>query len=79
MKTVDLYWYNGLSNSVSFYNDTLDESNHIGDVNGSTPIKLSVDILTTAQLVIKQVSQDKILISSVDIASISEAADEVLG
>jgi hypothetical protein len=76
LKTIELYWYNGLSNKVSFYNDTLDESSYMGSIEGNTPIKLSMDIREDSIPVIKQVSQDKILISSVVLANVIEEKDE---
>ena len=68
LKTVELYWFNGLDTKVYFYNDTLEEKNFMGSVAANTPIKLSVDIRTYTSLVLKQVSQDKILVSSVDMS-----------
>jgi len=67
-KNIEVYWFNGLDTKVSFFNDTLDEANFMGSIEGNTPIKLSVDIQEHTNLVIKQVSHDKILISSVSMA-----------
>lgn len=75
LKTIEIYWFNGLKNKVSFYNDTLDEANFMGSIDGNTPIKLSMDIREDAIPVIKQVSKDKILISSIALSNVIEETE----
>ena len=72
LKNVEVYWINDTNKVVSFYNDTVSQKTLMGTVEANTPIKLSVDINTYSTLVIKQVAEDKILISSVDMASYEE-------